>query len=465
MILLRSVRWRLTLWYAAVMAAALLAFAGWMWWSVRQYLAVSADTRIASRLQGLRTAIETEADESVNALKEELHEFAVEMPEGELTAVRGRGGRDLLQPAGIAEPVLWSAPEQRIGDMHIGAIRYRAFRTRIVVKGEMYDLAVATSTLEADQFLAQFRWLLIAAAPILVLIASGGGYWMSRRALAPVDRLTTAARRISVDNLSQRLAIEPTGDELERLGITWNEMIGRLDDAVQRIRQFTADASHELRTPIAVIRTSAELALRRERDPAEYRRALENIHRESEWMTHLAEDLLLLARADSGTLMLRTQPLDVNAVVRGAADQAAPIAEVRRIRINTRFVGGDVVVNGDERALHRVMTVLVENALQHTPPEGTIQIMTSTAEDVVMIEVQNSGDGVRPEDLPHIFERFYRGDPARTRQNGAGVGLAIARSITEAHGGQIEVESTPGEGAQFRVRLPLIGGRGRATVR
>lgn len=448
-----SVRWRLTAWYAAMMLAAFLAFAGWMWWAVQRYLAVNADARITSRLQGLNAAIDAEANESVNALREELHEFGIEMPEGELTAVKGRGGRDLLHAEGIPEAKLWSAPLKTIGDLWVGPLRYRALRTQLTVNGETYDLAMATSTLEADQFIAQFRWLLLAAAPMLVLIASAGGYWMSRRALAPVDQLTTAARRISVDNLSQRLPVEPTGDELERLGVTWNEMLSRLDESVQRIRQFTADASHELRTPISVIRTSAELALRRERDPEEYRRALGNIQREAEWMTHLAEDLLLLARADSKTLALGMKLFDLNGVVLQATEETAPIAEVRGIVIRTR-VAEPATVKGDERALHRVLTVLVDNALQHTPREGRIDVSTSMGDGEVVVEVRNSGEGIRPEDLPHIFERFYRGDPARTRGDGAGLGLAIARSITQAHGGAIEVESEPGEGARFRIRLP-----------
>jgi len=304
MIAFHSLRLRLTFWYAAMLLAGLLAFAGWMWFAVHQYLAASADDRIARRLQGLNSAIEAEVDESINALREELREFAIEIPEGELSAVRGRGGRDLLRPAGMSESTLWTAPEGQIGNLYVGLARYRAVRTRLTVKGETYDLAVATSTAEADNFQARFRLLLIGAAPALAFLASLGGYWMSRRALAPVDQLTNAARRISLDNLGQRLPVSPTGDELERLGDTWNEMLGRLDNAVQRMRQFTADASHELRTPISVIRTTAELALRRERSPDEYRKALEN--------TELPEDVrAIVQRQYDGVLRNHDQIRDL----------------------------------------------------------------------------------------------------------------------------------------------------------
>ena len=453
MTVFHSVRTRLTFWYAAVLLAGLVAFAGWMWLAVHRYLAVSADDRITRRVQGLHSAIESEADESINALREELREFGIEVPEGELSAVRGRGGRDLLRPAGIDEAILWNAPEHRIGDLYDRGLRYRALRTHVTVKGETYDLAVATSTTEADSFLAQFRLLLIGAAPMLALIASFGGYWMSRRALTPVDELTLAARRISLDNLGQRLDVRHTGDELERLGDTWNEMIGRLDGSVQRMRQFTADASHELRTPISVIRTTAELALRRERSPSEYRQALENIQREAEWMTQLAEDLLLLARSDSGTLTLRSESVGIDELARDVAREGAPMAEARGVAMRTQLDAGDRSVTGDRRALRRLLTVLLDNAVQHTPPEGTIGIETSVDGGRVSIAVRNSGEGIRSEDLQHIFERFYRGDPARTRQNGAGLGLAIARSIAQAHGAEIGVESAPGQGAVFSVKF------------
>jgi heavy metal sensor kinase len=449
-----SIRWRLTIWYAAMLLAGLAAFGGWMWFAVRTYLATNADARIARRLQGVTAALDAEANESMNALREELREFAIEVPEGELTGVRGRGSRELLSPAGVPEGILWRAPENRINNLWVGPVRYRAFRTQVNVKGEIYDLTMATSTAEADTFLAQFGWLLLGAAPMLAVIATFGGYWMSRRALAPVDQLTTAARRISLDNLTERLEVAGTGDELERLGVTWNEMLERLDNAVQRMRQFTADASHELRTPIAMIRTSAELSLRRERQPAEYRATLASIQQEAEWMTQLAEDLLLLARADAGTLKMRNERVVVDQLARSVADEAAPIAEVRGIALRTHFTAGEAMVIGDDRALHRLLTILLDNAVQHTPSAGSIEIATSAEHGGVAIAVTNSGEGIRGEDLPHIFERFYRGDPSRTRsQNGAGLGLAIAKSIAQAHRAEIEVESEVGAGAVFRVRM------------
>ena len=455
MTLFRSVRSRLTFWYAAMLLAGLLAFSGWMWFSVRQYLAASADDRIERRMQGLKAAIDEESDESINVLREELREFGIEIPEGELTAVRGRGARDLLLPAGIPGPLLWSAPEGRIGDLYANSIRYRAMRRHLTVNGETYDLAAATSTSEADGFLQQFRWLLIGAAPMMALAASLGGYWMSRRALSPVDELTSAARRISLDNLAERLPVSRSGDELERLGDTWNEMLSRLDSAVERMRQFTADASHELRTPISIIRTTSELALRRERAPDEYRKALESIHQESQWMTQLAEHLLLLARADAGALRLNSERLEIDRLVQEIVRETEPMAEIRGIWLQTQLGAGAVFIQADGHALRRILAILLENALQHTPAAGTIEVETSAAEGRVVVAVRDNGEGIPGEDLPHIFERFYRGDPARTRRSGAGLGLAIARSLAHALGVEIEVESDVGQGAEFLLRFEI----------
>jgi heavy metal sensor kinase len=451
--LFHSLRTRLTFWYGSILLTCLLAFTAWIWVSVSSHMADIIDARIATRVQGLLYTVREASDESANALHEELREFAKSSEEGNLIAVKWRRGQ-LLQQSMLPEDRIWGLPDGRIVDFKAANVRYRAFRSHSTIQDESYDFVVATSCADADHFLANFRLLLISAVPIVALISGLAGLWMSHRALAPVDELTLAVRRISLENLSERLNVPKTGDELERLGNTWNEMLGRLAASVDRMRQFTADASHELRTPIAVIRTTAELALRRDRPDADYRKSLESVRLEAEWMGQLAEDLLLLARSDSGTMKMRSEPVSIDDLAREAARETAPMAEARGISMRSDLNASGRLIEADGRALRRVLTILLENAVQHTPPEGEVAIETGASDREIRVDVSDTGEGIRGEDLPHIFERFYRGDPARSRQNGAGLGLAIAKAITEAHGAQIKVETERGQGTRFSIRFP-----------
>jgi heavy metal sensor kinase len=296
--------------------------------------------------------------------------------------------------------------------------------------------------------LEQFQALLLVAIPLVVAVSFFGGYWISRRALVPVDELTNAAMRISVENLSERLPVRHTGDELERLAEAWNQMLSRMQSAVQRITSFTADASHELRTPIAIILTSAEMALRRERDAAEYRAALAGIVSEAERMSGLTEDLLALARADSR----QTLPLelaDLGELARDAVTDVAARAEQRNIAMKTEVDQAAPQVLVNRPALRRVFLILLDNALKHTPAGGSVEVRVTATPGGTTIDVRDTGEGIAPADLPHVFERFYRADKSRTANNGMGLGLSIAQSIARLHGSEIRVESVPATGSRF----------------
>jgi heavy metal sensor kinase len=282
-----------------------------------------------------------------------------------------------------------------------------------------------------------------------------GGYWMSRRALAPVDAITLEAKAIGADNLSQRLAVPKTGDELQRLSETLNEMMGRLDQAFQRVTRFTADASHELRTPLALMRTTAELALRGKQPEKEYREALEQILSELERTSQLVENLLLIARADSGGSKLHTSDIDLTQAVREACLQATPLFQAKHIKFESHLPDRPIAVRGDAQALRGLFLILIDNAVKYTPPEGSVTVSACETNKTAVVTVADTGIGIPPEDLPRIFERFYRVDKARSReQGGAGLGLSIGRWIVEAHGGTINIESDPGGGTTVHVGLP-----------
>jgi heavy metal sensor kinase len=293
--------------------------------------------------------------------------------------------------------------------------------------------------------------------PALVLLASILGYWLSGRSLAPVRAIIRTAEQIGVDNLSRRLEVPKPRDELRRLTETLNAMLERIENSFRRITQFTADASHDLRTPVAVIRASAEIVLRKPRSAAEYEDTLQRILRTSVETSGMLENLLSLARADAGAAGLEMHPLDLSAHVRKAQEKGAILAATKSLSFTSQVPEAKVLVRADALAIDRLLLILVDNAVKYTPPGGVCEIALSAAENEVHIAVRDSGVGIETEELESIFERFHRSDKTRSRETpGAGLGLAIARWIAKVHGGTITAESKIGFGSVFHVRLPAL---------
>jgi heavy metal sensor kinase len=326
----------------------------------------------------------------------------------------------------------------------------------VAIDGRTYTIQAAAPLSSLEDGLRAAAWQLVPAIPLALIVAAAGGFWLSRRALAPVDRITQTARLITADSLSKRLEVAPTGDELERLSQTLNEMIARLENAFQKITRFTADASHELRTPLAVMRTTAEVALRAPQPLEEQREALEQIVAEIERMSHLVENLLLIAKADSGAADLKKRRIDIVEAVREACSEASVLARVKGLRFEAQLPETTLWVNGDRDALRRLFLILLDNAVKYTPTGGSLAVVVSAQDGQVLGTVRDSGIGIAHEHLPHVFARFYRADRARSRADGgAGLGLAIGRWIAEVHGGRLSVESEPQRGSSFHVELPV----------
>jgi two-component system heavy metal sensor histidine kinase CusS len=261
---------------------------------------------------------------------------------------------------------------------------------------------------------------------------------------------------ISIENLSERLPVPATGDELARLTEVLNTMLARLESAVKTLSQFVADASHELRTPLSVIRTTADLAQRRMRTPESYRDSLREVAAEAERMTQLVEDLLVLARSDAEMAEMPRAPLDVCEVLRDVCAEMRGLAEMRQIRLKTSF-GGAATISGNRPALHRLFLVLLDNALKYSHTGGDVTLAVDKTDSDVSVTIEDFGAGISPDDLPHIFKRFYRADRART-SGGHGLGLSLAESIARVHGATIEVSSDEVSGTEvartvFRVRF------------
>ena len=303
--------------------------------------------------------------------------------------------------------------------------------------------------------LGRFLEGLLASAPILLLVSSAGGYWLSRTALKPVDRITAAVRSISIRNLSVRLPVLKTGDGLQRLAETRNAMLGRLESAVKRIEQFTADASHELRGPLSFTRTVAEIAMRNPQSDAESRQAFADIVEEAAKASVLLEDMLTLARADAGSYQTVLEPVNLAAVVEEACEIARPLADKRHLVLSVSIgATRSAKVLGDFPSLRRLLWILLDNALKYTESPGRIDVSLNAADGAAALQVSDSGMGIAAADLSHIFERFYRADPSRSQVEGSGLGLAIAKRIAEIHHADLSVDSTERQGTVFRVVFP-----------
>jgi heavy metal sensor kinase len=414
------------------------------------------DARLTQRLQGLETALGAEAEIRDRAqLQQELGEFLREVPDGSLVQLREASGALLLPSP--KQPVLPPAASGQTMPYteRVDGRQFRVAGARLESAGSVYDAQVAVSLAEIVGVMQDFRHLLLWMIPGVMIVACFGGYWLSSRALRPVDEITTVARSIGVQNLSQRLAVPRTGDELQRMAQTWNDVLERLDIAVRRIRQFTSDASHELRTPLALIRATAELALRRERDPEEYRTSLRQIEHEAGHMTALTESLLTLARADAGGLGMTLQSTDLNDLVHSVVEQNAALAGEKGVTLRAVPAEQPALAAADASGVRRILLILVDNALKHTPAGGTVTVSAAAGAGNSTLSVEDTGDGIPAAALPYIFERFYRADPARASGAGFGLGLSIAQAIAQAHGSAIAVSSTPGAGARFSLPLKV----------
>jgi heavy metal sensor kinase len=409
------------------------------------------DARLALRVQGLRSAGKGIKNDDYNHIRRELSEFASEIPDGSLVELRDSSG-NVIVPFPGQQPFPVNVPKGRRTVRREGK-PFRILTDRIEYGSRAYGVLVAGSLDEVDAVMRDFRTLLFLMIPAVLGVACLGGYWLSVRALRPVDEITGVAKSISVQNLSQRLEVPRTGDELQRMAETWNEVLERLDTSVKRIRQFTADASHELRTPVAVIRATAELALRRERDPKEYRKSLRAIEGEAKRMTALTESLLVMARADANEFNVDSVLADIAQIARRVVDQNDALATEKGIVLKAEANGQPAVANVDVPAIRRLLLILIDNALKHTPAGGVVTVSVQKSSGAVVLSVADTGEGISPEALPHVFERFYRSDPARGDGSGFGLGLSIAQAIAQAHRTRITVESAPGAGARFSIAL------------
>ena len=332
----------------------------------------------------------------------------------------------------------------------------RVITMPILLEGKLINLVQVGTSLEAVQeTLRNLKIFLFTAVPSVLILAALFARFMARRALKPISRIIDTAREIGQgQELSKRIPVLKIKDELGQLALTFNEMMNRLENSFAQMRQFSSDASHELRTPLTVLKGQNELILSKQRKPEEYQEVISSNLEEINYMSKVLEDLFVLSKSDENQVNLDYKPVDLRALVEEVCKHAEILAEEKNIKIIIAFLE-PIEIKGDEVRLRQMVWNVLQNGIKYTQQGGELKISLQNEDDFALLAIQDTGIGIPEEDLPLIFNRFYRVDKARTRdEGGSGLGLSICRQIAEAHKGKIEVESKLGVGTRFKIRLP-----------
>jgi heavy metal sensor kinase len=482
--LFRSLRFRLTLWYALTLVV-ILAASGLFWHqSLARNLQQHVDQNlllIAEDLASLPLAHASEADCAAFDDYLRLHAGGayvqlltlggevrcassnlrkLRLPQSTAALQGSAGGEALFETVHVKELSAegTSTAKGRLHGWESGPVRllfYPVSRTGEPVQLIQVGVSMATQS----EALRQLRLILLVFSPVALLLLSLSSWFLAGRALGPVNLIIGSAGRINADNLAMRLPVQGAGNEMARLAETINAMLGRLEESFKKVKQFAGDASHELRTPLAILRGETEVTLRWARSPEEYRLALESNLEEIDRMGRIIDDLLALARSDAGQMPLAIKEISLSDLLQEMYLQGKTLGEGKNIDILLLLdVHEEIRLRGDELRLRQIFLNLISNGIKYTPAGGRVEIELGIDGEQAVVSIRDNGIGIPPQHLPHIFDRFYRIDKARNREDGGtGLGLAITKAIVEAHDGRISVASTPGHGSAFTVYLPLQG--------
>lgn len=460
----RSLKFRLVAWYAGWLTVLFVIFGVFVYVSLRHYLKASLQEALARRARQVGEMVQRSALDWKTLGTEIPKTFAPEVnnrftrviANGKVTYVSGNPADRSFDPQAVPVP----PTETGAGE---------SFGRRILPDGTVMLIVVVSRPIPGGSLLIEegesaepitatmHAWLAVLVLGLAVLIfgAAVGGALLVRWALKPISRIITSAERISSHNLSERLPVPDTRDELEQLSLALNSMIRRLDDAFQHNQRFLADASHELRTPLAIIQGELESVVEQMGGEPEVRNITGSALEEMDRLKKIVEGLFALSRLDAGEAQQESAAFDLGELAATTADQMGLLAEDKNISIRSEFAS-TVVVRGDRARLKQVLVNLLDNAINYTPDGGKIDVKVTARNGKAVLEVSDNGIGIPGEAIPHLFERFFRVDKARSREGGgAGLGLSIVKSICTAHNGRVDVESKEGEGSRFTVELPL----------
>ena len=454
-----SLRWRLTLWYGAALAVLMLLLGTAVYLALSHRLMARTDQELDEELEEL--ALEIELARDLDEVKRHLLERFSDHETFDFQ-VLSESNPPIFQSARLRQGAIptdvdWprTSGVVRTVETHPSLGEIRIASQRVSALGQDLLLQVAARLTNDRRELADLAQLLLSVGPLGLLAALSIGYVLVRQALAPVAQMTAVAERISGSSLAERVPSLNSDDELGRLAATFNRMLDRLKSAVNELQRFTADAAHELRTPLAVLRSEVEVALRTRRTPEEYEKTLWITLGEIERLTRLTNQLLLLSRQDAGLAAVKREPVELEPLIQGACDQLANQAADRGVSI--QFAGKPcATLLGDELQLFQLVFNLIDNGIKYTPSGRRVQVDLSEHAGVVEVRIADTGVGIPAAHLPHVTRRFYRVDASRNRESGgAGLGLAICESIAHGHGGTMTIASAVGEGTCVTIRLPV----------
>lgn len=468
---IESVRARLTLYYVSALAIALLVVGGLIYVLLARALYSRIDDNLDALVQTARNSLQNdlaEGQDMGDAARSTAAELASRL---QMLAIYDEHGRLLAEEArdddlDIALPPLDSIPAD---DVMLSTVaetgdeddRHRLALRRLTIHPSVKYIVVAGSSLEStDEELEALGRILLYVVPIALAVAGFGGWFLARRSLSPVMTMAERARRIGVEDLGARLPVVNPRDELGRLAETFNELLGRLEASLTQQRQFMADASHELRTPVTTARTAASVALQQQhRDERDYRDTLAIVEQQTARLSRIVEDMFTLARADAGNYPVRRDAMYLDEIVEEMVRASAILASTKNVAVDLRNIESASLV-GDEDLIRRLIGNLLDNAVRHAPAGTVVQVELLRDNGGYAISVSDAGSGIPPEHQTHIFERFYRADRSRARgpsDGGAGLGLAMARWIAKVHGGDVTLARSTKSGSTFTAFLPQNG--------
>lgn len=462
----RSIRFRLTLWYAGLLAGLLILFGLLIYIGLARHLESSLEEALSKQARQIGDSLASVSQSGEEYVIEEIEEHYSPEPHSLFVRVTRADG-SVLYKSGLPEDR--SFDPAHLPTLNAPVSEEFSRMERISGSGELLIYTLPFASDDGQRFLIEtgasyerveyaLRGLLLTFVlmlPVVVILAVGGGYLLTKRALIPLDRIARSAERITSRNLNERLPVANTGDELERLSVSLNHMIARLEESFMHISRFSADASHELRTPLTILRGELEGVTRRELSPEEIRDTIGSALEEVERLAKIVESLLAISRLDAGEARMERVEFDLAELTLATTEQMRLLAEDRSIALRCE-VGREVIVESDRARLKQVVVNLLDNAIKYTPENGVVKITVRSDSGQAVLEVADNGIGIPADALPQVFERFYRVDKARSRQmGGAGLGLSIVKSICAAHGGRVRAESKEGEGSRFRVEIPL----------